>query len=130
MINHSSKLHDYRIPYGAEICQAFVNEIRQFCVERCFGKRNYSTNMSYAMHLGLCCQAEGREGATEYYGFFIAVVQSFLFLTVIYVILKLFLNKHTVTGIVLKATFGGYFACPCQLPTYSLQRGVNATYVS
>ena len=78
----------------------------------------------------LVLSSRGREGATEYYGFVIAVVQSFLFLTVIYVILKLFLNKHTVTGIVLKSTFGGYFACPCQLPTYSLQRGVNATFVS
>ena len=65
------------------------------------------------MPLGLCCQAEGREGATEYYGFVIAVVQSFLLLTVVYEILKLFLIKHTVTGIVLKSTFGGYFACPC-----------------
>ena len=54
-------LPDYRIPYGTGICQALVNEIRQFCGERRAEKRNYSTNVSYAMPLGLTTQTEGRD---------------------------------------------------------------------
>ena len=72
-------------------------------------KRNYFTNASYAMPLGLCCQAEGREGATGNYGIVIAVVRPFLLLIVIYEMLKLFLIKYAVAGIVLESAFGSVF---------------------
>ena len=57
-------------------------------------------------------QSEERGGVAGYYRIVITVGGSFLLLTVIYEILKLFLTKHTVTGIVLESTFGITFTSP------------------